>query len=123
MRTVVLTLLLLLAAAPRAWAGSEVVVTAKLTGISMAPKCGDMHTATVMRYEVAKVHRGPYAAKLVYAVFDCGWVPGQPGGVRIGDVHKLTLKPIPSDFSAAITDDFAGDTSAPRLLAVRADPP
>ena len=100
----------------------EVVVKAKVTGLSSAPLCGIMHTAIVVRYDVLGVVRGKYAAPVLYAVYDCGAVAGQPNGVKVGDVHRLTVKPVPADFGASIIDAFAADDKAlPRLLAVRAD--
>jgi len=119
-RRTVLSLLLLALARP-AFAKGPLVIRGKLTGMSSAIACGILHTAAVMRYEVLEVVGGDYSAKVLYAVFDCGWVPGKPGGVKVGEVHRLTVKPLPADFAASIFDDFASDKSVPRFLAVHAE--
>jgi hypothetical protein len=119
-RRMILWALVLGFAGPAGAKPATIVVTAKLTGITEAPRCGILHTASVMRYEVKKVESGSYAAPLVYAIFDCGWVDGKPHGVTLGDVHRLTLTAVPKGFEGSVFDDFTQDKT-PRLLAVHAD--
>ena len=119
-RRTVLALFALGLARP-AFANGTLVIRGKLTGMSESIHCGILHTAAVMRYEVLEVIDGAYSAKVLYAVFDCGWVAGKPQGVKVGEVHKLTVRPLPTDFAASIFDDFASDKSVPRFLAIRAE--
>ena len=120
-RRTVLTLLVLGLAAPLFAKPANLVIRGKLTGMSTAIHCGILHTATVMRYGVLEVIDGAYSGKVLYAVFDCGWVDGKPQGVKQGEVHRLTVRPLPADFAGSIFDDFASDKSVPRFLAVHAE--
>ena len=99
---------------------STVTLDARLTGVSAGPgiPCGAFGWASVSRYHVVRVVRGQYARRALLAVAVCGSVPG---GGRLGEVHRLDVRPLPADFRLQLYDDFRSDPS-PRLLMVRGRP-
>lgn len=118
------------AAPPSAVPGATLVVLARLVDMPTGmPHCGMLSVIASMRYEVVAVLRGRYRSTRLYATHLCpemsrrmaaGPTAGTLESFRLGELHRLWLRPVPARSRQGIFDRY-GDDDLPRFETLRAD--